>query len=507
MNTDDLQLQARPIAHLPLVREIVERIGVIDVVDARCPRHPLNRVSDAQCVMALITNVIAGRPALYRMDEWLGKLDVEVLFGEGAQADAFHDTRLGVALDHLDKAGTDNILRDMAVRYLIDNPGDCSTHFDTTSVSLHGTYDVGDVQPKPAHGFSKDHRPDLLQLVYGLTLHGAASMPLLMSVNAGNTSDCTVARDHLAKLAEILPDKRNITFIGDCKLVDKRTIGRLLRAGMHFVSLVPNSFNIRSELIEQAWEKMPSLSDWPVLATKPGRRKSDPELAYRGMSFDGEFRAILEDSAGNGPSSVETLRFVVVASDVLAAKFDRGIDKKLEREVRDLDKRVRSANRKGFACEADTLKVAEAVAAKAKLHGVEVKLTSEERPMKRTRRGRPAKDEVIEYETVWSFELTHEPDQDAIDEARKKASCFVLVTDWSEEEWKDQRVLAEYRHQHSIEGHTGFRWLKGPAAVAPVFLKTPSRIRAMGLIMVLALMVRNYIQHTLRSELAERGET
>lgn len=63
MIPDDIQLNARPVAHLPLVREIIERIGILDVVDDRCPRHKLNRVSDAQCVLALITNVLAGRPA------------------------------------------------------------------------------------------------------------------------------------------------------------------------------------------------------------------------------------------------------------------------------------------------------------------------------------------------------------------------------------------------------------------------------------------------------------
>ena len=83
----------------------------------------------------------------------------------------------------------------------------------------------------------------------------------------------------------------------------------------------------------------------------------------------------------------------------------------------------------------------------------------------------------------------------------------MLATDWTEEAWNNERVLSEYRHQHLIEGHTGFRWLKGPAAVAPVFLKTPQRIRAMGLVLILALMVRNYIQATLRTQLRMRDET
>ena len=65
------------------------------------------------------------------------------------------------------------------------------------------------------------------------------------------------------------------------------------------------------------------------------------------MTFAASFQVFLEDADGAGPDSVELLRFVVVASDVLAAKFDWGLENKFEREVKGLDKRVRSANRKG----------------------------------------------------------------------------------------------------------------------------------------------------------------
>jgi transposase len=83
----------------------------------------------------------------------------------------------------------------------------------------------------------------------------------------------------------------------------------------------------------------------------------------------------------------------------------------------------------------------------------------------------------------------------------------VLVTDHVEDDGRDdKRILAEYRHQHIVEGHSGFRWLKGPAAVAPMFLKTPERIAALGLVFVLALMVRNWLQREVRQRLAEQGE-
>jgi len=75
----------------------------------------------------------------------------------------------------------------------------------------------------------------------------------------------------------------------------------------------------------------------------------------------------------------------------------------------------------------------------------------------------------------------------------------VLLTDHTDEAlWTDTAILAEYKRQHLLEGATGFHWLKGPAAVAPLLLKTPARIRALGLVFLLALMVRNHLQFSLR---------
>jgi hypothetical protein len=49
------------------------------------------------------------------------------------------------------------------------------------------------------------------------------------------------------------------------------------------------------------------------------------------------------------------------------------------------------------------------------------------------------------------------------------------------------------------------RWLKGPAAVAPVFLETPTRRRALGLVLGLARMVRNFAQYHLRAAMKKEA--
>jgi len=503
----DLDVSARPVAHLPLVRAIVEQLGILDVVDELCPKHPLNRVSDAECVLSMVYNVLSGRPALYRMQDWIGLLDAEVLFGAGADPAAFHDTRLADALDHLDEVGTDNVLSRVVTKFLHhpDQPRAFSVHHDTTSVVLYGAYN-GVADPRPAYGFSKDHRPDLKQLIFGLTLHGAAGIPLVTSIQAGNTADSSVARDHLAKLTKLLPDEHEVTFVGDCKLVDPTTLGRILAAGLHFVSLVPDSYKLRRDLIEGMFAEHPDPAHWPLLAEKPGRRKEHELSAYRGRSTIRPFRTMLEDEHGIGPESQEDLKFLVVHSDVLAAKFDRGLADRMAKEVKALDKSAKKLNRKGFDCEADARAAGDVLQAGAKFHLVAVTVVEEEEPIKRSGPGRPRNGDAATTRRVWRVQAAYTADDAGIASTRNRAGCFVLVTDWLDD-WSDERILAEYRHQYIVEGHTGFRWLEGPAAVAPVFLKTPARIRAMGLVLVLALMVRNYIQATMRRTLRERGET
>jgi transposase len=372
---------------------------------------------------------------------------------------------------------------------------------------LQGAYDV-EAEPQPKRGYSKDHRPDLKQLIYGLTLHGPTGIPLVSSVNAGNTSDPAVARDHLARIVDLLPEEHEVTFVGDCKLVDARTVGRILKAGLHFVSLLPDSFNLRKDLIEEAWQAHARVSDWPLLAEKKGRTKDAAATAYRGTSFVRPFKTLTAvEEGGQETASSASMRFLVVHSDELRAAFDEALESRMERESVKLLDAARRANGKGFACEADARTAAERVAGTADYHRVSVELTCEDLPVKRARPGRPKKEEVRETRASWRFALTLQRDDEKIEATRRRRSCFVLITDWSEADWDNVKVLAEYRHQHLVEGHTGFRWLKGPAAVAPVFLKTPARIRAMGLVLILALVVRNYIQWVIRSELAARRET
>ena len=224
MNLETLPTTSVPAGHLPVIRGCMDLLGFKEVIDGHLRKHDLTNVSDAECVMAMVVNILSGRLALWRMDKWLEKLDVELVMGAGVEPGWFHDTRLGQCLDRIDAVGTDTLLGEIVTRYLQrpDRVSEYSVHLDTTSVSVHGAYHV-DVSPIPTFGTSKDRRPDLKQLIFGLSVHGAVGIPLTMSVTAGNTSEQASNRDHLARLATLLPQRDQITIVADSKLVDAET--------------------------------------------------------------------------------------------------------------------------------------------------------------------------------------------------------------------------------------------------------------------------------------------
>ncbi|MFO0004567.1 MAG: DUF4277 domain-containing protein, partial [bacterium] len=121
------------------------------MLDEHLPQHPQAHAADAQCLAVMALKILSGRVVLWRMDQRFEHVDLELLLGDGVQASWFHDNRLGRALDHIDKVGTDTLLSEIVVRYLNrQDVGPFSVHLDPTSVSVYGVYDT-DKGPTPAH--------------------------------------------------------------------------------------------------------------------------------------------------------------------------------------------------------------------------------------------------------------------------------------------------------------------------------------------------------------------
>jgi hypothetical protein len=73
----------------------------------------------------------------------------------------------------------------------------------------------------------------------------------------------------------------------------------------------------------------------------------------------------------------------------------------------------------------------------------------------------------------------------------------VLATTVSGESGADAEILQVYQDQNATV-EPGFRWIKNPAAIAPVWLEKPERIAALAMLTVLGLLVYSVIQRQVR---------
>lgn len=505
-------LRPLPVRHLPFLRQAIEELGIPEIIDRLSPADPRHLVSDGECAIVMILNILGGRVTLYEMASWLEDTDVELLLGEGADAAHFHDDRLGHCLDRLFSVGTEFIFSEVA-QGVLQRPEigtEYHANLDTTSITLEGAYvgkpnlpDIKGTPPVPARGYSKDHRPDLKQLIFGLTLHGPSRIPLGFSILDGNTADPKANRFQVESLCQLLPRQHEVTLVADCKFVDAETLGASRRSGFHYVSLLPKTFNLREELVERLRTQPVPMTD---LGGFPGRKKSDPLKVYKGVAMEAPLQVKNEDT---GKKEAIPHRFLVIRSSTQEEEFESTIGRHIENEAEKIKTSLEKFGKKTYACLADLEAGYAEVVAGLKYHEVKGEFGTVPLVKKREKSGRPSKNESPPAgEMVWKL-LGHNVgrDETRIEKARFHAAHFILVTDhMDQKKWDERRIFETYRSQESIEGHAGFRWLKGVAEVAPVFLKQPERIQALSLIFMLALMVRNWMEAKVRLSLKETGK-
>jgi transposase len=112
-------------------------------------------------------------------------------------------------------------------KHLVDTS---TVHLDTTSFSLTGEYheDSDEHGVKITHGYSKDHRPDLKQIVQELLVSGDGGIALVSKMWSGNSSDSKIFQDRAKALKESLCGQESCNIlVGDSKLYSKEN-GRLL---------------------------------------------------------------------------------------------------------------------------------------------------------------------------------------------------------------------------------------------------------------------------------------
>src|SRR5674476_1237401 len=197
-HSNEFALVSATLGGLPIVNHILDRLGLpallagaLGADDARLKLAP------AVAIRLVITNLVLGREPLYGLGEWAGRFDPGLLGLSSDDLGVLNDDRVGRALEALFDADRASLLTMVVLRAISEFSIETSQlHNDSTSISVHGVYRDGvgtERGGKPTaaitSGHSKDHRPDLKQLVWILTVSADGAVPVSYRLADGNTSD------------------------------------------------------------------------------------------------------------------------------------------------------------------------------------------------------------------------------------------------------------------------------------------------------------------------------
>jgi transposase len=220
----------------------------------------------------------------------------------------------------------------------------------------------------------------------------------------------------------------------------------------------------------------------------------------------------IEVEYSDGRVAQEELRFVVVHSSQLAQQQAQTYASAQEKEAAALATHMQHVQARWFACEADaTAAIAEYEHRGPgrrgrrpqawRYHAVRDRGGADTRRTRRTRRGRPAKTTPPPTEAGYRLAVEVE----ALAKPEEDNGWTVLATTVSPEVSTDTELLQACQEQHtSVE--PGFRWLKNPAAIAPVWLEKPERIAALAMLTVIGLLVYSIIQRQVRLYLCVQNQ-
>ena len=382
---------------------------------------------------------------------------------------------MGRFLDSLYELGVSGLYQEIALRVVKYLKLPCkSLNIDTTSFHLDGQYER-DIDAKSIHitrGYSRDHRPDLNQVVLSLITENQAGIPLYMQAVSGNVNDTeTFKKTVKSHLKSLKAAYHNTYFIGDAALYIEETVQALAEQGQLFITRVPQKLKEAKAILAKAPQVI-----WTEL--KDG---------YAGAWFDSNYGGIQQ-------------RWLLIKSAQAKTRekniLDAAISKKTERTVIDFRKLCRQK----FACDTDASQALHRWIDKQEF--IRINESQIIRQDKRTKRGRPG----LNDEVITTFQITGmiTTDLNLRNEAQQTNGLFILGTNDLNDKLCMQFLLDEYKSQQAVE--RGFRFLKSPDFLtSSLFLKKPERIDALLMIMTCSLMVYAGIEHLIRERLAEKN--
>ena len=459
------------VGSLPVIAEYLDRLKIADHVNELVPWE--GEVPLGTLVEVLICNRLLNPKAMFRIDDWARSAAVSDYFG--LDAGQLNDDRLGRALERV-AAHSDSVQTAAVLTAIQGFKLDVSqVHYDITGIELYGAYEMGLAEgetppkPRPAYGRTKSGRKNVKQIQVGVNVTGDGGVPIGHLPLDGNAAEAPTHLDNLRRLRTMLP-KQKLLYIADTKLDTPENLltvaahdGRFLCGGAFAPQLKERFLKQRDQLR-------------PVAYCPKSQQKLPPEQRDQYQAFETEDRL---EGVIDGTKQKLKYRLIFVWSEAKERQEAATRERHLAKIGAEFETIVRNLNKYSLKTEETIRRRVEAARAKYNEGDLFTYTLTQDRQ--------------------GHFDLQWKIDGKALQRRKLLEGVYMLKTNLSKQSCPLATTLAKYKEQSGVERR--IHHLKGPLAVAPMFLKNPERIAGLLCILMWALMVLALMERQVRRSL------
>jgi transposase len=482
----DRTLKRTQVGGLPLLHAIAKRMRLKEILYKYLPAHGNEDIPAVETLMLLVYNLIMGKYPLYRLQEWVESVDFRCIDNEAFEGVEFNDDRFGRMLNKLYQVDRASLMTELVVNFVNEFTVSLErVSNDSTTIKAFGRYEgKTPTGLELKNGNSKDHRPDLKQLVFSLSVAGDGAVPIHYKCYPGNVTDDKTHIETWNTLRKIT-GRSDFLYVGDSKLCTDEQLSYIVDQSGRVVTIIP-----------ETWKEVKSFKE------KLSKTKKAKEIIWRrrkpGSDDKKEYFSAFK---GDYFTTKRGYRIHWIYSSEKRKRDRQSREKQLKKAEQYLAVLNGKINKRGLKTKKAIEQAAQKILKEHKLEKFfHVSIgTITEKSKVQIGPGRPGKNTRYKTRVNELFTLNWTQKKQRIKQQAQTDGVFPLLC--TDKDLTAKQVLKAYKYQPRLEKR--FSQLKTVHNAAPLLFKRIERIEANMFGFFIALVIQALIEREVRNKMKE----
>jgi transposase len=473
----------------PLIQHYLDKLRIREIFSTYVKSDARQALLSEDGVCLFVHNILTEPLPLYEIGQWVSSRDLESLGVEPSALHSLNDDRLGRVLDAVAKSNRKTIFFRVALRMIKIFELNCQhVHQDTTTVKLCGRYHNWRTEPQAELGYSKDHRPDLKQLVLGINVVGDGAVPIAHEVYRGSRTDDSVHSSNWDRLRRLLQTS-DFIYTADSKLCTDANLRHIEFYRGQYITVMPRTWKEDRSFRELARQ---GEIKWRLILTRDNNRHprhvTDKYYTATGTYQTDSGRRLVWIKSTQKAETDQEIRTQQIEKTLAALEqLNTKLNKRKLKRLREIKRAVKELLVEHETDELIQCSIQQrAIVTKSYL-----------------KRGRPTADTPTKTHRRVEYQIAWEMNQVEVTKQARTDGVFPLLTNNKEKPARE--ILEIYKYQSFLENRHS--QLKTHLEVAPVYLKKPERVLALLDLVMLSLCIATLMERDLRNGMKHQNVT